>query len=82
MMLKVGNKMKKLTGKIISDKMTNTVVVNVSRFLVHPLYQKRFLRHKKYHAHNALGAKIGDQVEMMEIRPVSKTKRWKITKII
>lgn len=74
--------MKKLTGKIISDKMTNTVVVNVSRFLVHPLYQKRFLRHKKYHAHNALEAKIGDQVEMVEARPMSKTIRWNVTKVI
>lgn len=74
--------MKVLTGKIISDKMTNTAVVSVSRWIVHPLYKKRFLRHKKYHADNKLGAKTGDQVELSQARPTSKTKRWKVVKVV
>lgn len=74
--------MKKIVGIVVSDKMEKSAVISVSRWIVHPLYKKRFLRHKKYHVGNDLGAKIGDQVEVTEGRPMSKTKRWKITKII
>lgn len=74
--------MKKLVGRIISDKMAKTAVVEVSRWVAHPLYKKRFLRHKKYHAENLAGAKSGDKVEVVETRPISRTKRWKVVKVI
>lgn len=74
--------MKKLVGKVVSDKMAETVVVEVSRWVVHRLYKKRFLRHKKYHADNTLVAKIGDRVELEQTRPISKTKRWKVVKVL
>jgi len=74
--------MKAVTGKIISDKMAKTAVVEVTRFIVHPIYQKRMRRTSKFHAVNEMGAKIGQMVEMTEIRPISKLTNWKITKII
>ena len=74
--------MKKITGKIVSDKMTGSAVVVVSRWSVHPLYKKRFLRHKKYHTDNSIGAKLGDAVRLVPSRPLSKTKRWKIAEVL
>lgn len=74
--------MKKLTGIIIKDKMLKTAVVEVERWVVHPIYKKRFLRHKKYHVENDVSGKAGDKVEIVETRPLSKTKRWKISKLI
>lgn len=74
--------MKKIIGIVVSDKMEKSAVISVSRWIVHPLYKKRFLRHRKYHADNTLGADMGNRVEMVETRPMSKTKRWKITKVM
>lgn len=74
--------MKKLQGIIVNDKMTNTVVVEVERWVIHPMYGKRVRRHKKYHAQNPVGANLGDKVIMMESKPLSKTKRWKVLKVI
>ncbi len=73
--------MKTLTGKVISTKMSQTAVVLVERLWRHPLYQKTVRRSKKYLAHNSLQAKEGDIVEIQESRPLSKRKRWLITKI-
>jgi len=70
---------RKLTGKIVSDKMTKTVIVEVDSVKVHPKYHKRYTVTKKYPAHNDLdGLKIGDKVIIEESRPYSKTVNWKV----
>ena len=70
--------MKIFKGKIVSTKMTNTVTVEVERFLAHPIYKKRFKRNKKYQVHSDKALKVGDVVKFVETRPISKTKRWRI----
>lgn len=73
---------KKLTGTIVSDKMDKTVVVEVERVFHHPRYQKRVRERKKYKAHDELGAKVGDRVEIEECRPMSKEKRFRVIRIV
>ncbi len=73
--------MKTITGIVISDKMNKTAVVEVTRFLAHPLYHKRMRRTKKYHAVNEVGAKVGQKIDLVEIRPISKLTRFRISKI-
>ena len=70
--------MKKSRGKIISGKMAKTVVVEVERYRIHPLYKKRMKIKKKYHVDDALGAQEGEEVIFGETKPISKTKKWKI----
>ena len=73
------NKGKVLKGIVVSDKMDKTVVVSVSRFVKHPLYGKFYKVSKKYKAHDADNKyKIGDKVEIVETRPISKDKRFKV----
>ena len=74
--------MKATVGKILSNKMKQTAVVEVVRFKAHPLYHKRVRKTSKFHAHDELGAKPGDDVKMVQIPPMSKTKTWKIIEII
>ena len=74
--------MKAIQGKVISDKMKNTVVVLVERTSAHPMYHKRIRHSKKFHAQNDLGAKVGDAVSLVQIKPVSKTKFWKVLEVI
>lgn len=74
--------MKHLTGIVKSDKNLKTSVVSVTRFKVHPMYLKRIKVNKSYTVHDELGAKKGDRVRIEETRPISKTKHWKIAKII
>ena len=70
-------------GRVVSDKMTNTVTVLVERRVKHPLYGKVIKRTAKYHAHVESGiAKEGDLVEIEETRPISKTKTWRVTKVL
>ena len=72
-----------LVGVVTSDKMDKTVTVLVERRVKHPLYGKYIVQNKKYHAHdesNTCG--IGDKVEIAESRPISKTKSWKVTRVI
>jgi len=73
---------KHLIGTVKSDKGTNTAIVDITRFKVHPKYLKRIKVNKSYAAHNVLGAKTGDRVRIEETRPISKSKHWQITKII
>ena len=74
---------RKLTGKVVSDKMPKTVVVQVERIKEHPKYRRRYKVHKKYKAHTEEGEyKIGDKVVIEECRPISKEKHWKVTKKI
>ena len=72
-----------LTGRVVSDKMSNTVTVLVERRVAHPKYGKVIVRSKKYHAHNeGNAAKSGDLVEIVETRPISKTKAWAVSKLL
>ena len=74
--------MKHLIGTVKSDKNLKTAIVDVVRFKVHPKYLKRIKVNKSYAVKNDLGAKVGNRVRLEETRPISKTKRWKISKII
>lgn len=72
-----------LTGTVTSDKMDKTVTVLVERRVKHPLYGKYVVESKKYHAHDeANECGVGDKVEITETRPLSKTKSWKVTRIL
>jgi small subunit ribosomal protein S17 len=72
-----------LVGRVVSDKMTKTVTVLVERRVKHPLYGKIITRTKKYHAHDEAGDyHEGDTVEIEECRPLSKTKAWRVTKLL
>ena len=76
------NKRRRLEGVVISDKMEKTVVVQVTRTFRHPLYKKVVKKHKKFKAHDELGARIGDTVRIVESRPISKTKHWVVEAIL
>jgi len=68
-----------LTGKIISDKMQKTVVVEVESVKEHPIYKKQYKMHKSYKAHVSEGEyKVGDTVVIEECPPISKDKRWQV----
>jgi len=70
-------------GLVVSNKMAKTVVVAVETRKVHPLYKKAVRRTKKYKAHDENSAcKIGDKVIIVETRPLSKEKRWRVTEIV
>lgn len=74
---------KRLIGKVVSDKMQKTVVVEVERWKEHPLYKRRYKVHKRYKAHDEKGeCKVGDMVLIEECRPISKEKRWRVVKKI
>jgi len=74
--------MKTFIGQVVSTKMKKTVVVIVETKKPHPVYKKRVKKTKRYHVHDELGVKEGDWVKIGEIRPVSKTKRWKIVEVV
>lgn len=72
-----------VTGRVVSDKMQNTVTVLVERRVKHELYGKVITRSAKYHAHVETGvAGAGDLVEIEECRPISKTKSWRVTRVL
>lgn len=72
-----------LTGRVVSDKMDKTVTVLIERKVTHPLYGKIMQRTKKYHAHDEKNEfKEGDLVMIEECRPLSKTKQWKVAKLV
>ena len=74
---------RKMVGIVVKDKMNKTIVVEVEKFLKHPKYHKFIKRKMKYKAHDETNAcKIGDEVMIMEVRPVSKDKRWLVKEII
>lgn len=75
--------LRKFKGVVVSDKMTKTIVVKVSRVKTHPKYGKRLQVSRKFHVHDAESQyKVGDKVEIQEVRPLSKTKRWMVIKKI
>ncbi|HVL38847.1 MAG TPA: 30S ribosomal protein S17 [Fimbriimonadaceae bacterium] len=73
---------KSRTGLVVSNKMQKTVVVQVERRTQHPLYGKTVIRSARFKAHDELSCDVGDRVEIMETRPLSKEKRWRVTRIL
>jgi small subunit ribosomal protein S17 len=76
------NKRRRLTGVVTSDKMDKTVIVVVGRTYRHRLYKKVVRSKKKFVAHDELGCQIGDQVRIVESRPISRNKRWVVEEIL
>lgn len=70
-----------MIGRVVSTKSDNTATVLVERQSVHPLYKKAFLKSKKYLAHDPIGVKIGDLVEIEKCRPISKRKHFMVKKV-
>ncbi len=70
-------------GRVVSDKMDKTIVVLVEQRIAHPIYKKIFKQSKKYIAHDEKqDANVGDLVQIMETRPLSKRKRWRLVEIV
>jgi len=81
-MIKSGNK-KRLTGKVLDSKMINTAVIEVSRKFPHPLYKKYITKTKKYYAHDPSNTcNVGDVVNIVESKPMSKLKRWRVVSVV
>lgn len=77
------NDRKTRVGHVVSDKMDKTVVVAVETFVKHPLYKKRVKNTVKFKAHDENNdSHIGDTVEIMETRPLSKDKRWRVIEVL
>lgn len=71
------------TGRVVSDKMQKTIVVAVERRIKHPLYGRVIKRTTKFYAHDEKGqAKVGDTVRIMETRPLSRLKRWRLVEVV
>jgi small subunit ribosomal protein S17 len=70
-------------GRVVSDRQQKTIVVLVERRVAHPLYGKQVVQTKKYHAHDEENvAHAGDVVRIVETRPLSKTKRWRVLEVV
>lgn len=79
-----GNQRQKvLLGEVVSNRMQKTITVKVERRLRHPIYERVIKRSKKFHAHDEHNqCQIGDQVRIIETRPLSKTKCWRLLEIV
>ncbi|MCA1987800.1 MAG: 30S ribosomal protein S17 [Desulfarculus sp.] len=74
---------KTLTGVVVSDKMDKTVVVQVERLVKHPVYKKYVRRRNRFAAHDEQNeCRVGDTVLIRQSRPLSRTKRWRVSKIL
>jgi small subunit ribosomal protein S17 len=78
---KRGNRAQKV-GVVASDKMEKTVVVRVDRLIKHPKYRRYVRRTSKFMAHDETGASVGDKVRIVETRPLSARKRWRVVEIV
>jgi small subunit ribosomal protein S17 len=76
-----GNRAQKV-GIVASDKMQKTIVVRVDRLVKHPKYRRYVRRTSKFMAHDEVGATIGDKVRIVETRPLSARKRWRVVEIV
>jgi small subunit ribosomal protein S17 len=76
------NNRRRITGVVTSNKMTKTVVVEITRVFRHPLYRKVVHSSKRVKAHDEIGCQIGDQVQIVESRPMSRDKRWVVENVI
>ncbi len=78
-----GKKVKTKVGKVVSDSMEKSVVVKVEYLVSHPLYKKRIKKSTKFMAHDEKDiCSIGDKVKIVETRPLSRRKRWRVTEIL
>jgi small subunit ribosomal protein S17 len=76
------NKRRRLKGEVTKAKMSKTVTVRIDRSYRHPLYGKVIRTHKKYLVHDEIGTQLGDLVQIVESRPISKKKRWVVEKVL
>ena len=76
------NQRRRIVGKVTSNKMTKTVVVEIVRKFRHPLYKKVVYTSKRVKAHDELGCQIGDQVQIVESRKLSRDKRWVVETVL
>jgi small subunit ribosomal protein S17 len=76
------NNRRRITGVVTSNKMTKTVVVEITRVFRHPLYRKVVHSSKRVKAHDEICCQIGDQVQIVESRPMSRDKRWVVENVI
>jgi small subunit ribosomal protein S17 len=76
------NNRRRMTGVVTSNKMTKTVVVEITRVYRHPLYRKVVHSSKRVKAHDEIGCQIGDKVQIVESRPLSRDKRWVVENVI
>jgi len=76
------NERRRLLGVVTSNRMEKTVVVEITRTYRHPLYQKVVHSSRKVKAHDEMGCEIGDQVQIVETRPLSRDKRWIVEAIL
>ncbi len=76
------NNRRRITGVVTSNKMTKTVVVEITRVFRHPLYRKVVHTSKRVKAHDEIGCQIGDRVQIVESRPLSRDKRWVVESVI
>lgn len=77
------NERKVREGVVVSDKMEKTIVVAIETMILHPIYKKRVKRTTKFKAHDENNvAKIGDKVRIMETRPLSKDKNWRLVEVL
>jgi small subunit ribosomal protein S17 len=76
------NSRRRIVGFVTSNKMMKTVVVEITRTFQHPLYKKVVHTSKTVKAHDEIGCQVGDEVEIVETRPLSADKRWVVEKIV
>src|SRR5215208_7625160 len=76
------NDRRRITGVVTSNKMTKTVVVEITRVFRHPLYRKVVHSSKRVKAHDEIGCQIGDRVQIVESRPLSRDKRWVVESVV
>jgi small subunit ribosomal protein S17 len=76
------NNRRRLTGVVTSNKMTKTVVVEITRKFRHPLFQKVVYSSQRVKAHDEIGCQIGDEVQIVESRPLSRDKRWVVETVV
>lgn len=76
------NNRRRMTGVVASNKMTKTVVVEITRKYRHPLYKKVVYSSQRVKAHDEIGCQVGDQVQIVESAPISREKRWTVEAIL
>jgi len=76
------NNRRRMTGVVTSNKMAKTVVVEITRVFRHPLYRKVVHSSKRVKAHDEIGCQIGDQVQLVESRPISRDKHWVVESVL
>ncbi len=76
------NNRRRIIGKVTSNKMTKTVVVEIVRKFRHPLYKKVVYSSKRVKAHDEIGCQVGDEVQIVESAPLSRDKRWAVEAVV